>query len=133
MGSPESSAARRHLRLAEGLIGTVRVGASSSEFDLRNAFSRSYYALFHASRGYLWARGFDVDSLGKKHGRLHDEMERKLGTWFGDSIRKSYESRRKADYVPEWTQPPLYKCLEDLKVARGHCYYLLGEAREFVS
>ena len=125
MGVAGSSEARGHLRLAGGLVKSAKVGNAPSEYELRNAFSRSYYSLFHACRGYLWASGVDVVSLGKKHGRLHDEMEKWLGKAFGDFLRKSYELRRKSDYIPEWNQLPLYKHIEELKTAQRQCYFVI--------
>jgi uncharacterized protein (UPF0332 family) len=125
LGVAGSSEARGHLRLAGGLVKSAKVRNAPSEYELRNAFSRSYYSLFHACRGYLWASGVDVVSLGKKHGRLHDEMEKWWGKAFGDFLRKSYELRRKSDYIPEWNQLPLYKHIEELKTAQRQCYFVI--------
>ena len=122
-----------HLRLAEGLIKSVKVSEAPSEYELRNAFSRAYYAVFHACRGYLWATGVDVESLGRKHGRLHDAMEKWLGKAFGDFLRKIYEWRRKSDYVPEWNQLPLEKYLEELRTAQMQCYFVPGTGRRLFS
>ena len=125
MSSTGSSVALGYFRLAEGFIGTAKVTDAPTEYELRNAFSRSYYALFHACRGYLWASGVDVEALGRKHGRLHDEMARRMGKWLGDCLRKSYELRRKSDYIPEWNRLPAYKLKEEIKAAHQQCYFVI--------
>lgn len=118
-------AVEKHLRLAEGLIKTTKISDTASEYEVRNAFSRSYYPLFHACHGYLWAAGIDVDSLGRKHGRLHEEMGKWMGRSFGDFLRKSYELRRMSDYIPEWIPPPLYSSIARLKTAQKQCYFVM--------
>ena len=128
-----NKAARGHLRLAEGLIRTAKISDASSECELRNAFSRSYYALFHACRGYLWAKGVDVHSLGRKHGRLHDEMGKWMGRSFGDFLRNSYELRRMSDYIPEWNPPPLYLSIEKLRTAQKQCYFVMVTGQKLSS
>ena len=58
---------RQHLRLARGLLETAVLVKESSEFDERNALSRAYYAMFHASRAWLLFK-FGVDRR-MKHGQ----------------------------------------------------------------
>jgi len=127
-------AAAAHLRLAEGLIKTVRIGEAPSEYEIRNAFSRSYYALFHACHGYLLAqKTADVNAVGKTHGSLHAEMERRMGRSFGQFLRDCYELRRMSDYRPEWSVPPGYVCFEKLKRAWTQCYFVMTTARRLAS
>ncbi|MGH9342641.1 MAG: hypothetical protein ACRD19_02605 [Terriglobia bacterium] len=111
---------------------TVDIGDNSTEYEVRNAFSRLYYALFHVYKGYLWARGFDVDSLGKRHGRLRGEMYRQEGKLFGDFVRDSYELRRMSDYIPEWKLPPTYAVIEKLKSGRSWFYSLFLATRNLL-
>jgi len=119
--------------LAEGLIKTTNINDPPSEYEIRNAFSRSYYALFHASHGYLRAAEVDTEVLGKKHGRLHAEMERWLGRSFGQFVRNSYELRRKSDYEPAWQVPPDYWVADRLKAARMQCYFLIVTAQKLIA
>ncbi len=130
MDSSGNRAAREHLRLAEGLIKTVAIGETASEFEIRNAFSRTYYALFHACWGYLWALGIDVNSLGRKHGRLHDEMGRWMGRSFGSFLRSSYELRRLSDYMPGWNPPHVDLSSEMLRDAQRQCYFVMVTGRK---
>jgi uncharacterized protein (UPF0332 family) len=134
LGVSGSSAARSHLRLAEGLTKTANVGDAPSEYDVRNALSRSYYALFHACRGYLWARNVaEANVIGKRHGTLHAEMERRMGKSFGRFLRDAYELRRSSDYEPASSVPPLYVCVDRLKQARRQCYFVLVTAKNLIS
>jgi len=131
---PGNKAARGHLRLAEGLTKTANISDALSEYDIRNAFSRSYYALFHACRGYLWARNvMEANVIGKRHGTLHAEMERRMGKSFGRFLWDAYELRRSSDYEPAWSVPPLYVCVDRLKQARRQCYFVLVTAKNLIS
>jgi uncharacterized protein (UPF0332 family) len=118
LSSTGSSVASSHLRLADGLIETAKISRDCSEYDIRNAYSRSYYALFHACHGYLRAIGFDVDSLERKHPRLHAEMARQMGKWLGQFFRNAWERRCDSDYAPGWSVPPYYSCVKQLKEAQ---------------
>ena len=134
LGLLRSSAPSSHLRLAEGLIKTAEIGEAHSEYEIRNAFSRSYYALFHASHGYLRAAGVGVMSTGRKHhGSLHAEMGRQMGRSLGQFLRSAYEFRRNSDYQPDWSVPPCYSCVERLKEARGHYYFVKRTAENLIS
>ncbi len=129
----DSKAARGHLRLAEGLIETAKIGDAASEYEIRNAFSRAYYALFHACCGYLFAQGVaNVRVLIKDHGKLHAEMDRGMGRPFGRFMRDCYELRRNSDYRAEWAVPPFYSCVEKLKHARTQCYFVVATAKRLI-
>jgi hypothetical protein len=126
LDSAREKAARGHLRLAEGLIRTVVLGDTASEYEIRNAFSRAYYALFHVCGGYLWAStGIDVEKVVRDHGQLRHEMGRWMGRSFERFLGDVYELRRQADYRPEWSPPPVYWCAEKLKQARKHLYAVM--------
>jgi uncharacterized protein (UPF0332 family) len=116
--------ARQHLRLARGLLETAVVGPGSSEFEERNALSRAYYAMFHASRAWLLFR-FAVDHR-MKHGRLQEEMRRGFGESFGGFIGELYRLRRSADYSQDWA-PVRFVSELKLKQARTNILYLCGE------
>jgi uncharacterized protein (UPF0332 family) len=130
---PGAEGARKYLMLAEGLIRTTNISDVLSEYEIRNAFSRSYYAPFHASHGYLRAAEVNTEGLGKKHGRLHAEMERWLGRSFGQFVRNLYELRRKSDYEPDWQVPPGYWVFDRLKAARKQCYFLIVTAQKLIA
>lgn len=73
MLSPETEQRiTQHLRLARGLLGTASIRLDSSEYEERNALSRTYYAMFHASAGWLLSVGVELDKL---HGPLHGKRK----------------------------------------------------------
>ena len=122
MSSTGTSAATSHLSLADGLIETAKISRDCSEYDMRNAYSRSYYALFHVCHGYLRAAGVDIKSPVQKHsthGALHAEMGRQMGRWFGWLIKGAWELRCRSDYDPEWPVPLHYSCVKQLEEARS--------------
>ncbi len=90
---------RRHIRLSRGLLDTTFLTAESSEFEERNALSRGYYAALHA--GSALVLGHESEP-SKSHGRLHDQVQRRLGRTFGQFMRDLYELRRRADYEADW-------------------------------
>jgi uncharacterized protein (UPF0332 family) len=120
-------AVRAHLALAEGFAGTAIIGPS--EYEIRNAFSRAYYALYHVCIAYLWCTGFDVGRLRKKHGALHDAIGTRLGSSFANFLRRFYELRRKSDYIPDWRPVPGYAARAQLKAMKQHFYWLLNTAK----
>ncbi len=134
MEATRIKAARAHLTLAEGLIEAAEITAGSSEYEIRNAFSRSYYALFHACCGYLLAQNApNAQGVAKKHGSLHAEMEKWMGKEFGRFLRGCYELRRKSDYQAEWAMPPFFERIEKLELARRQCYFVTATAKSLIS
>jgi uncharacterized protein (UPF0332 family) len=103
---------------------TAVLNPGSSEFDERNALSRAYYAMFHASRAWLLFR-FGVDHR-MKHGQIHAEMRRGFGESFGGFVSELYRLRRAADYFQDWV-PVRFVSEEKLKRARTNVLYLCGE------
>jgi uncharacterized protein (UPF0332 family) len=90
---------RRHVRLSRGLLDTTLLAPESSEFEERNALSRGYYALLHASSALVLTRETE---LSKSHGGLHDQVQRRLGRSFGQFMRDLYKIRKFSDYEPDW-------------------------------
>ncbi len=86
--------------LALGLFQSVRFLADGNEYDIRNGFSRLYYAFFHASLALLLSRGVNIEVFRKNHGRVHTEIDRLLGKYVGQLFRELYIARRQADYEP---------------------------------
>jgi len=84
------------LRLASGLFDTAVITESSSEYDIRNAMSRLYYAFFHVSVALLLSIGLNVES--KDHGRVQTAVQRRMGKPLGDSLKKLYRIRKFCDY-----------------------------------
>ncbi len=119
--------AEAHLRLAEGFIRTAEVKDSSSECEIRNAFSRVYYALFHTCYAHLLGLGIDaarVEEIARDHGRLHSRMRDPMKKAFERYLREAYERRRQSDYTPEWVVPAVSVVYEELKRARTQFYWL---------
>ena len=116
---------RQHLRLAKGLLETAVLAESGSEFEERNALSRAYYAMFHASSAWLLLRfGLEVKKL--RHTEFHAEMHRRRGKEFGDFIRDIYGLRRAADYREDWS--PARMVTEDrLRKVRTNVLLLCDE------
>ncbi|HEV2379249.1 MAG TPA: hypothetical protein VG206_05565 [Terriglobia bacterium] len=124
--------AEAHLRLAEGFIKTAEVRGSCSEFEIRNAFSRVYYALFHACYAHLLGIGTDAaeaEEIARDHGRLHSSMRQPIGKQFERFLRDAYERRRQSDYRPEWAVPAFDAVREELKRATTQFYWLLSTTR----
>ena len=134
MDSIRARAARGHLRLAEGLIKTAVLDKGASEYEIRNALSRAYYGLFHACRGYLWAREeVNVEGLGRKHPSLHSEMARHMGGPFRQFLTRSWKLRCSSDYEPEWRALPEHRCLREVKEARAQYFFVIREAEKLMS
>jgi len=120
--------AEGHLRLAEGFMNTALVGDASSEYEIRNAFSRAYYAFFHACYAFLLAQGNDpgrVEQLAKDHGRLRSNIRHPMGKAFEHHIKGAYDRRRRSDYKPEWLVPSSTLAQEELKRARTYFHWIL--------
>ena len=93
MDNPRQSAAR--LRLAEGFFKTTGLNPRASEYGIRNALSRCYYAFFHVSHAVLGRyRGHELVSaeVGKSDALL------------GEFVATLQALRIEADYIPEVVQ-----------------------------
>jgi uncharacterized protein (UPF0332 family) len=137
MSSPQAiKKARAHPRLGAGFITSVEVGDASSEYDVRNAYSRAYYALFHVCYAHLLGRGIDpvaVGTMASDHGGFHSKMQGVVGKWFGRLLRDAYELRRQSDYKPEWAVPAAMLAHSELKRARTQFYWLFHGTRNSLS
>jgi uncharacterized protein (UPF0332 family) len=137
MLSPEAErTAKAHLILGEGFIKTAKVREDSSQYETRNAFSRAYYAMFHVCCALLFGAGVDmekVERVKEEHGRLHTEMQKRMGKAFGRFLRESYELRRESDYKPEWVPPASQVTGVKLKAARTQFYWLFSTANNQLS
>ena len=120
---------RRHIRLSRGLLETVVLTGTSSEFEERNALSRGYYAALHASSGLVLSYWVEPS---KSHGRLHDQVQRQLGKPFGQFMRDLYESRRCADYEAGWT-PIRHVSDAKLKTAWTNVLWACAEVEKSLS
>ncbi len=115
---------RQHMRLAKGFLETASVGAASSEFEERNALSRAYYAMFHASCAWVALKFGITHKLS--HRDLINEMHRRRGKDIGDFIRDLRGMRESADYGEDWTPQRLVS--EDrIRKARTQVLLLCAE------
>ena len=87
--------------LALGLFQSVRFVTDCNEYDIRNGFSRLYYAYFHASLALLLSRGANIETIRKNHGMVHTEIDKLLGKPVGRRFRELYGARLQADYEPD--------------------------------
>lgn len=87
-----------YLRLADGFFRTAVVSSSSSEFQVRNALSRLYYAFFHVSLAYLLSTGADVTTISRNHGNVHTAVRAAAGKYVGEFVIKLYHYRMRSDY-----------------------------------
>lgn len=123
------------LRLAEGFMSTTDLAPSASEYEVRNAYSRAYYGLFHACCAHLLAQGtdpVDVEEIAGDHGRLRSRMSDPrmgLGKWFGRLLKNAYNQRRQSDYEPEWAVPAAVVAGEELRRVRTQFYWLFHTTR----
>jgi hypothetical protein len=76
---------------------TAVIRDDSDEFQIRNALSRSYYALFHACHGWLAMKNVPK-SRRKHHQLLFAEIRSKRGREFGDRLEGFWLLRMRADY-----------------------------------
>ncbi len=119
--------AKDHLSLARGFMDTAKVGRASSECDIRNAFSRAYYALFHACYALLLGQGNEPDlvqQIARDHGRLQSKVRHPMGRPFEHYVREAYDRRRQSDYEPDWPVPSATVAQEELKRAREQFYWV---------
>jgi uncharacterized protein (UPF0332 family) len=125
--------AKSHLRLAEGFMGTAEIRDSASEYEIRNAFSRVYYALFHLCYAHLLGLEIDlvtVKEVASNHGRLHSSMRRPAGRAFERFLKRAYARRLQSDYnKPEWAVPAATVAQIEMKGARTQFYWLFHTTR----
>jgi uncharacterized protein (UPF0332 family) len=118
--------------LGQGFMTTAEVGNAPSEYEIRNAFSRAYYALFHACYAFLLGQGTDpvlVEQIAKDKGRLHSALRHPMGRMIERYVWELYDRRRQSDYEAEWQVPSAAVAQWELKRARTHFYWLYNTAR----
>ncbi len=114
---------------------TADLAPIASEYEIRNAYSRAYYALFHACYAHMLGQGVDpvaVEEIAGNHGRLHSRM-RLAGRSFERFLTNAYEQRRQSDYKPEWAVPAAMVAHSELKRGRTQFYWLFHTARQTLS
>jgi uncharacterized protein (UPF0332 family) len=131
------------LRLALGLMETAEITSFSSEYDLRNSFSRMYYAFFHASVALLLATDADIEKVCKNHGMLHERLQRKFGKTMIITrlIRELYDLRRDSDYETNMFASKYSGNIEEArkdsillsKRAKTQFFWIYNEARRFLT
>jgi len=89
-----------YLSLSIGLFLSVQFSAASTEYHIRNGFSRLYYAFFHVSLGFLTSQGEDIDVFRKDHGMVQAAVKRRMGKYMDRFIHDLYRARLQADYEP---------------------------------
>ncbi len=76
---------------------TAVIRDDSGEFEIRNALSRSYYALFHVCHAWLAMKNVPL-SRRKNRPDLFEGIRGKRGKEFGDRLDSFWLLRKKADY-----------------------------------
>ncbi len=126
MLSPEvQKTANSHSLLAKGFMGTADVQHSSSEYEIPNAFSRAYYAMFDVCCAWLLGVGVDVEKVERvkgNHGGLHAEISNR-------NVRAAPELGLGA----RMGAPTQDASREKLKSARAQFYWLFGSAKNLLS
>jgi uncharacterized protein (UPF0332 family) len=126
---------RRHLRMANGFITTVEIREDSTEFEIRNALSRSYYALFHVSHAWLAMNNVPL-SRRKQHESLIREIRDKRGKECGDRLERFWLLRKRADYdEPEFFEASAFQGeLDKFRLsAREHLSLMEREFESYIS
>jgi uncharacterized protein (UPF0332 family) len=127
-----------YLGLAMGLMLSVQVTSTSSEYQIRNSYSRLYYAFFHVGLALLLSQGENIDRFRHDHGRVHEAIGRRLGKYVGRFVRDLYKSRLEADYEPRMFVMHYGNNLENarsagvliLERAKQNFYWIYQEARK---
>jgi len=138
MNEQDAEDCRSHLRLALGFSETVTVNADSSECAVRNALSRCYYALFHASRAWLLTKAISLGA-SKDHGWLQKLIGKHRGRTFRERLADLYRLREDSDYRPQMFSGSLYEgdiqkfrviALRDLALGRTEIDWYVKEIRQ---
>jgi len=98
--------AEGHLRLALGLMATVGIPDDASEWEIRNAISRAYYAVFHMCHAWLALRQVAKPS---EHLTLHRTVHVELGEVSGQRMAHFHALRKDADYNPRMVEAKEYQ------------------------
>ena len=130
-----------HLRLAEGFITSAFISPDASECDVRNAFSRGYYALLHVCKA--WLAMMDVsEDLRYQHGQVLREIGSRRGEDSKRRLKDIYGLREDADYRPQmFTARPFFGDIERFRAvasawiadARAEFDLYAVEVRQFLT
>ena len=128
----------RSLRLADGLMQTAAISSLASEYEIRNAGSRLYYAFFHASIGLLASVGIETDKLSRDHGKVHSAVQARMGKPFGKFLEKLYVHRKLCDYDTRMFEHVYGRdierarrdCKDRIRKAKIQFYWMYQEARK---
>ena len=96
------------------------------EFQLRNAVSRAYYALFHVCNAWLVLRNVS-ERERTRHGNLQQTIGRLRGRVSKSNLLRFYVLREKADYEPSRWKP------EDLELAADAVRDMSYEVDEYLA
>jgi len=94
---PGRQEVRQHIRLAHGFMGSALIGDGCGEFEIRNALSRAYYALFHGCHAWLAVRNVP-ESKRKDREALFGQVRSRRGEEYGERLDEFWLWRKKADY-----------------------------------
>jgi len=117
---------------------TVAIASSSSEYEIRNAISRLYYAFFHASVALLVSIGWETQGISKDHGKIHAAVQARMGKYMGTFLRKLYQNRKLCDYDSSMFERSYGRDLAkarrdvilDIKRAKTNFHWIYQEARK---
>lgn len=127
-----------YLSLSLGLFLSVQFSAASTEYNIRNGFSRLYYAFFHVTLGFLISQGEDIQVLQKDHGMVQGAVKRRMGKYMDKFVHELYRQRLQADYEPSFLRTKYGGDLErarmdalaTLQRATRNFYWIYWEARK---
>lgn len=141
LSDEETGHCRALIGLAEGFMDTARITAESSEHEVRNALSRSYYGVFHSCRAWLLSK-----EIPAKKSQAHKRVQLYVGTHRGaayaDRLRDFYRLRQDSDYRPGMLEAAPYngdlakfRAIAETKVnsMRTEFDWYASEARRIVS
>lgn len=127
-----------YLGLSLGLFLSVRFSATCTEYEVRNGFSRLYYAFFHVALAFLLSQGDNVDAYRRQHGGVHTAVDRRMGKYLGRFLRELYKARQQADYDPAFFTTKYRGEIESARVdaqlllarASRNFYWIYNESRK---
>lgn len=140
LSSDQKAKVRRSLRLADGLMATVPISSSASEYEIRNSGSRLYYAFFHGSLALLTSVGTDTDRFSRDHGKVHAAFQARTGKSLGTFLKRLYHRRKQCDYDSTMFEREYGQDIESarrewtlqIKRAKSNFHWLYQEARKAI-
>jgi uncharacterized protein (UPF0332 family) len=92
-----------------GLMATAGIADDASEWEIRNAISRSYYALFHMCHAWLALRNVEIPRGHSVHSKLQETIRMEAGEVHGQRLASFHTLRKDADYKPRMLEAREYK------------------------